>query len=315
MTGSDDGCSAFKVELHQHRAIVRGVLVELEKTELDIFLSVDLIERSFHPMSGKYYKPEIRSGISLPELLSNVGTATHTNNFPLFACNALHTNFVRGNGFIIRDGRLVCKPPGAIGLDGTRFKPLEGSYTAIILHPSTIQITRIQIINGQLIDPVPHQMAISGPLIVKDGENVAGLIPFRPTPMGQTLGDEINFPPNAPEGRSSFTVFGITNKQELMISSVFAGEEMQITAPLSVRLFSSRPEEGLTLVELADLMIELDMRAAILGGGSADTQQYICGQEIWVASARSQTFRPQAKALGPFGHLRGLGAILTIKPK
>ena len=57
---------------------------------------------------------------------------------------------------------------------------------------------------------------------------------------------------------------------------------------------------------MTDLLIALDAKEAIAGGGSGDTQQYVKGRGIWSADPRIQIDR------GQVGGLRGLGAILCI---
>jgi hypothetical protein len=227
---------------------------------------------------------------------------------PILACNALHTNFVRGNGFVIQDGRLVCKPAGTIPLDGDRHKPLDGAYTTLILSASKVQVGKLAIQNGVLLEQAGCHLAISGPHIVNRGWNTAGEVAVRLPGQGQTVGDEINFlPDDQGTGRTSFTSLGINKAGQLMTVSMFAGKPKRVAGQSERIVFQPAAGDGLTLVEMADLMIHLAADEAILGGGSGDTQQYTQGRAAWCALPRPQAGRIQAASA-----LRGLGAILAI---
>jgi hypothetical protein len=269
-----------------------------------LYFSDDLLRRSFHPDGVNYQPPEIKSGDSLPEWLNN-RAAYETR--PALACNALHTNFVRGNGFLILDGRLICKPPETIPLDGDRPLPLDGAYTCLWLAPGPLQVRRLELRQGALLVGQGCKMALSGPQIVHLGQNIAAEIPVRLPAQGPTRGDEVNFLPDGEAWQTSWTAFGITQTGRLLAVSVFAGSPQRAPGqPAQIR-FQLGLGDGLTLHELADLMIHLDAKEAILGGGSGDTQQVAGAEAAWCALPRAQTDRVQIHA-----PLRGLGAILAV---
>ena len=156
--------------------------------------------------------------------------------------------------------------------------------------------------------------AISGPRIVERSLNVAHIIPVREARFGQTVGNEVNYSPT--KTLSSFTVFGISESRELIVASMFAGKDWEDDDDLNCRFFKAKRNEqnvqieGITLQKMADLLMQdFTVTDAIVGGGAADTQQYVEGERIW-AGEPSGTNRG-IEVLG----LRGLGTILTVVPK
>ncbi len=283
--------------------ITRSVTIDPAKTPPHIYISWDLLQRSFHPAGNRYLPSHTNTGDSLPTWLEKRKAGSPAVRF---ATNTLHTNFVRGNGFIVLGFRLIHKPPQAIPLDGDNAQPLDGSYTTLVLSPGHPRIQRLNICQNKLCDISPPEIAISGPQIVCNGHNSSQQIPVRLPAQGPTQGDEINYPR---EVRTSFTAFGITAHQHLLIASAFAGCPQVDPLQAGVTIFQPEPGDGLNLYEMAELMIELGAQDAMIGGGSGDTQQYIAGQGAWCALPRPQPGRPQANA--PYS-IRGLGAILWI---
>jgi hypothetical protein len=284
--------------------ITRSICLDPAQTPLHLHLCEELIQRSFHPNGEQTLPPQINVGESLPVWLAR---QKQLANPVRFACNTLHTNFVRGNGFVIHQGQLVCKPYQAIPLDGEQHQTLDGLYTALVLSPGPPQVRRLRLCQNFLCDDHPPQLAISGPLIADSGRNVSREIPVRLPAQGATQGDEINFLPADPSIRTSFTAFGITQSQQLILVSAFAGRLQNDPSQPGVAVFEHQPGDGMTAFEMADLIIELGAAHAILGGGSGDTQQYIAGQGAWCALPRPQPARQQVCFPTP---LRGLGAIL-----
>jgi hypothetical protein len=282
----------------------RGAEIDLAQAVVRLHYNDDLLRRSFHPGGTNYLPTEIKSGHSLPEWLENRAT---NQARPVLACNALHTNFVRGNGFLILAGRLICKPHGTIPLDGDRPLQLNGVYTCLWLAPGPLQVRRLALRQGALIDEQGCKMALSGPQIVHLGQNIAAEIPVRLPAQGPTQCDEVNFLADGEAWRTSWTAFGVTRTSRLLAVSVFAGSPRRTPGQLAQILFQPGPGDGLTLKEMADLMIHLGAEEAILGGGSGDTQQIAGAGAAWCALSRAQTDRVQVR-----DPLRGLGAILAI---
>lgn len=282
----------------------RSAEIDLRQVQIRLHLDRDLIQRSFHPDGAGYRPPEVTSGLSLPDWLK---TQAKSEAQPLLACNALHTNFVRGNGFVVIDQELICKPPGTIPLDGEAHQPLQGAYTALLLTPQGARLSKLRVHQGRVLDWAGCGLAISGPQIVCQGQNTANQVPVRLPGQGQTLGDEINFPVDNPAARTSFTALGVNSAGRLLAVSVFAGQPSRAARQRGQIVFRPATSDGLTLREMADVMVHLGAQEAILGGGSGDTQQAIRGQPTWCALPRPQAGRVQAT-----GSLRGLGAILAI---
>lgn len=295
-----------KVSLIQRldrRVLCRIVELDLARVELRLVIDWELVRQSF-------LTPPIKSiGRNLPDYLAvqPQGQSSSIGRL-LFASNTLHTNFVRGNGFVIANGDVVCKPVGAVALDGSQFQPLNGDYTVLVLGPGRPAVMQVGLENNRLTSPDIPRLAISGPRLVQDGANVACRIPTRLPSEGQTAGDEVNFLPE--RRRSSFTAFGAQADGTLLAISCFAGEICEDYPQPGYTGFLATAEDGLTLSEVADLMIDWGVVEAIAGGGSGDTQQYVRGQGAWLALTAAHTGRPGLQSQDGLPVVRGLGAIL-----
>ena len=104
--------------------------------------------------------------------------------------------------------------------------------------------------------------------------------------------------------KTSFTAFGVEKDTgNLILISVFAGEPSESRD--NITFFEAEQEQGITLNQMATLMIELGASDAIAGGGSADTQQCINKHSVWMGPPHYQPDRPQVK-------YRGLGAVFAL---
>lgn len=321
-----DGVSVIPISIPAGPALGRCVTIDTRKVAIDLLTFYELINRSFDDKWGGWFPLEKSSGVNLPQLFSdrtesllaekpelkciNDGALTHC----LLACNTLHTNFVRGNGFVsLRDGTLVFKPNAAVALDGSSYAPLNGSYSALVIHDTGPCIANIAIHSNRLVNPMMSSIAISGPRIVEQSRNVAHLVPVREAKLGQTVGNEVNYSPL--DTLASFTAFGINRDHELVVLSMFAGNG-EDDPELTCRIFRAnrdknrRQIEGITLCQMADVLLDkFSVTDAIAGGGAADTQQYVAGDSIWAGEpSGSNRDDRDIEVLG----LRGLGAILTV---
>ena len=300
----------------------RAVTFCVDHFEPAIYPFYELINKSFNPKSGYCPPPEKNLGVNVPQLLDRSkpeakGSVSREDiGRCVFACNTLHTNFVRGNGFVIVNGELVYKPPGAVALDGNEYRPVGFHpdenpdnteyfpYQALSVasHPPKLRTVRVN--RNTVHDQAEIKLAISGPAVVESSKNVVRKIPVRMKAQGQTVGDEINYDPFTL--RTSFTAFGIERgSKRLIVVSMFAGRPGR--SDDDTTFFAARPDEGITLNEMAELMRrELKVSDAIAGGGAGDTQQYIYGRGIWAGQPRHQPDRPQVRGL------RGLGAIFAL---
>jgi len=287
----------------------RILTINLTEVATRIYVFENLVNNNFYAI-GKSSSPRLPNyGVSIPDLIdpkkrNSLKIPDDELSRCLFACNTIHTNFVRGNGFVIVDGKLVHKPVGAIALDGEQYLPLDGSYSCMILSPHPPGMKNLTIKNNILQQENNIALAISGPQIVSNGQNVVDRIPVRTKEKGQTIGNEINYSPF--DDRTSFTAFGITDEATLIAVSMFSGDSLQKG---DLFTFKVEKNKGITLNEMSNLLIELGARDGIAGGGSGDTQQYIKEHGIWVSEPRFQKKRGQVEGL------RGLGAILCILRK
>ncbi len=314
------GLSLRHISMPAGPARGRALIFDIEDFEPRIYPLYELINKSFDPKWGYCPPPEINLGVTVPQLLAR--SKPESRRIPreevsrfVFACNTLHTNFVRGNGFVVTDGELVCKPPGAVALDGHEYFPVGHHplsnpdnarflpYETLILAPGLPEVRTVDVNKNVLLSQENIQLAISGPRLVEASKNVVDRIPIRPKEQGQTVGNEINYDPYTE--RTSFTAFGVeqgTNK--IIAVSMFAGEPSQLDD--DTRFFKVGQGQGITLDEMAELMIALRASDAIAGGGAGDTQQYIYKEGIWAGQPRHQPNRPQVEGL------RGLGAIFAL---
>jgi hypothetical protein len=287
----------------------RSLTINLAEVDIRIYVFEALVNNNFYAI-GKSSSPRLPNyGLSIPNLIDS--KKRNRLDIPddelkrcLFACNTIHTNFVRGNGFVIVDGKLVHKPVGAIALDGEEYVPLDGLYSCMILSPGRPIVKNLIIKKNILQEENTKNLAISGPKIVSKGKNIVERIPVRKKENGQTIGNEINYSPY--DDRTSFTAFGITDDGTLIAVSMFACISVQKGDLVK---FKAEKNKGITLNEMANLLIELGAVEGIAGGGSGDTQQYIKDRGIWVSTPRLQAKRGQVEGF------RRLGAILCILSK
>jgi hypothetical protein len=318
-------------EIESRSAFGRSVVVDPDRCDIRLYPFYDLINSDTSNIAKVGYpeEPPENFGATVKEFLEGSSDESETGGLYeldikrcIYASNCLHTNYVRSNGFIIRDRQLISKPEtlNARGLDSEEFQPLNGIYTILALNGENPGITAVKINDGKPLQVLP-EMAISGPALIKEGRDVSREIAFRPRPgslepfgvgnlhpitlpPGPTEGDEINFPP--PTTMTSFTAIGVKEDQKIIFLSMFEG----------IRDQDRGCNLGITIYEMAELMkSELNTRDAILGGGGADTQQFIRGNyPQFIASpvrARSpqQDYRPDVKGI------RGLGAIVGVLGK
>jgi len=151
------------------------------------------------------------------------------------------------------------------------------------------------------------RLAFSSPIILWDEEFRA--IPYHENPKDAndpnsgrgTIGNEVNWPPSCT--CTSFTAFGCTKDNKIVVASMFQRETGRNC--------------GIHAIEMAYLLKErFRAQRAVIGGGSADTQQFLRGDfsdELLEAGARPKLAMESAapEVIGP----RGLGAIFAVLRK
>lgn len=296
-------------EAEARSAVGRAVIVDPKRCEIRIYPFFDLVNKSLNPDFGCCPQRTVNLGATVQEWIE--GSRTESAKEPegrdykdvrrcVFACNTLHTNFVRGNGFVVSNHRLIYKPEGAVGLCCPRYLPLNGRYTALIGNGQRLTIGSIEISDNHFLTRRDPDWAISGPRLISDGSPCDA--PRNPRQERKyTLLDEVNF---GLETKTSFTAFGIDGRGRLIVVSMFE----------AFRGLGSGRDLGINFAEIAELLLcrELSVKDAILGGGAADTQQFVRGDcsEFMVAPGRARKPEEgaQLEVLGP----RGLGAILGV---
>jgi hypothetical protein len=303
--------------------------IELERHEFRLFLFRDLINGSFHPDYGCFTQTSVNLGASVRDfILGNRYECEGLQSYPawrppyldvhrrcLVASNTLQTNFIRSNGFVIENGRVVAKPRYAPGRDDPGYVELgvAGEYTCLLVsglganaRARVIHVS-VQDAGGEVTDPpLPAgSRGIASPLLVREGRFVdleRHAAPFRDG-SGRLRGDWIPWDPE--ETTTSFTAFGVDESGTvLLMASVFEGEWGVDTAE----------NKGIRAEVMAELLVEHGAHDAILGGGGADTQQFVHGRHPRFRNGPVRAKSPSASR-GEVEGIRGLGAIAGIVPR
>ena len=348
----EDGFTFVRIryESEEGKAIGRAAFIDPEKLTLRVYSFFEVINKSFEPGSGVYIDRKINSGPSLPEFiygeardpvavmlptLRHFRTSSNIHNQPgkedanselrigafrilpgesrntmqderalcLFASNTIQTNFVGPNGFVVSGGRLVCKPWGALALGQTDYRPLKGLFTAFVFDKGVRQrVVKLDVRDNDFASgtSVPA-LAITGPRL-DPNDPVGGIVQNKD--YGPDTPDVGNWDPETT--RTSFSAFGTRTDGRIICLSMF--EELWGLGQAENR--------GITAGEMAQLLFdELKATEGILGGGAADTQQYIRHDlpKIMVGPKRKR--KPEEGSQVQVEGMRGLGAILAaFKP-
>ncbi|MDZ7377568.1 MAG: hypothetical protein ONB13_13230, partial [candidate division KSB1 bacterium] len=133
------GVSCHMIELWRDdtlHAQGRAVFIDVQKVQLKIECFFDLIEHNFLGVGQLRSQQLPNFGMSLFDYIDPIKRQARQLDGEelehiLVACNTVHTNFVRGNGFVINEGKLIHKPEGAIGIDGKEYIPLSGRFDCL----------------------------------------------------------------------------------------------------------------------------------------------------------------------------------------
>ena len=303
--------------------------IRLDRHEFRLFLFRDLITGSFHPDHGCFTQPAINLGASVRDfILGNRYECEGLPSYPdwrppyrdlyrrcLVASNTLQTNFVRSNGFVINDGNVIAKPLYAPGRDDPRYVELgvAGEYTCLLVRGSgadaRAEVKTVYVLDpeGKATDPpLPAEACgIASPRLVREGEPVPLQVhppPFRDR-SGCLHGDWVPWDPD--ETATSFTAFGVAESgRVLLVTSLFEGEWGVHTAQ----------NRGVRARVMAELLIRHGAHDAILGGGGADTQQFVHGRSPRFRAGPVRAKSPSASR-GEVEGVRGLGAIAGVLPR
>lgn len=316
------------VDLEGPRPIAGSVCtVDLAKHAFFVFTFKDLISKSLHPSfdTGCYTQESVNLGASIQDFIQGnryecEGLRAYPQWVPpyreqyrkcIIASNTLQTNFIRSNGFVIVRGKVVAKPLHAPGRDdlGYTRRGIAGRYSCLLVTDTTARIVTTQVNDprGSTTDPElpPGSFGIASPRLVSGG-SVCSIEradpPFRDE-QGRLNGDWVDWPPESTA--TSFTAFGVDQSgKQLLMASVFEGE-WGVDHPQG---------KGITPRAMGQLLLRYGAHDAILGGGAADTQQFIHGR---LPRFRNAPVRPKSAlaSRGEVEGVRGLGAIAGVIPR
>lgn len=325
--------------------------IDLTKNEFRVFPFYDLINKSLVPGIGCFTEITVNLGASVKDFILGrrhecTGHPTYRSWEPpykdyykrcVIASNTLQTNFIRSNGFVVWNGNVVAKPLYAPGRDDKDYFSLgvAGNYTCLLVTDTVAEILPVTVedAEGKKTKPQlpPASYGIASPCLVRNGNPVRLERidpPFRDFAW-HLIGDCVDWPLLPANVRptdsgptiTSFTAFGVDVNGKLVMASIFEGE-WGIHAPA---------DKGILASVMAELMCsKYQVRSAILGGGAADTQQYVKSRkwptswsslEIHIAlkegcqpEFRNAPIRPKPPAhdRGEVLGIRGLGAIAGI---
>jgi hypothetical protein len=349
------GISAYRVRFETHyvadtkecqctvrKAHGRVVVIDPSAFDLRLYPFYELIHRSWRPGTRNFVRedPSINLGTSirqfvydeggpeLKDLSGSQGKRVRDEVFRcIFACNTLQAGFVRGNGFIIapaspglsQASELIRKPSDAPGRYEPAFWPLgpppagltdskfDGKYETMVIAPIP-EVRELEVRNDFDPKAANIRLAFSSPAIIRRGYFCFDEIEVHdnppdandPTTGRGTIGNEVNWYPSWTG--SSFTAFGCKDHQ-LVVASMFQQQPGRNC--------------GILVGEMAYLLKEhFGVSDAVIGGGSADTQQFLRGDahtELLVAGARPKV-ADEKSAPEVIGD-RGLGAIFAVLKK
>ena len=321
------------------RAFGRAVVIDPKVLQIQIYPFFELIHRSFVAGTPNFVRVGPNLGTTVAEFIyggggpeirdlkrldpSRAKAAQEELSRVILACNTLQAGFVRSNGFVVcpkpgsKKPEFIPKPQDALGLDDQKFVPLgaikdtrkrtgltfDGRYDILEIAPE-VRVRRFQVAGHKPVDRLP-ELAICSPVILESCRiKVPEDIPFCPKNTDQTIGNEVNWDPAST--CTSFTAFGVTETRQVVAVSMF--ESLRGERPASDR--------GITATEMAWLLANpvLGCTDGVIGGGSADVQQYLDVASDTLPAlleAPPRFKRPGEESVEVVG-ARGLGAILAV---
>lgn len=281
--------------------------IDLRHYAFRVFCFQDLIDKPMFPES-----------MAGPNLGCSIQAFVDAHPNCLIASNTLQTNFISSKGFVVDDGRLISKPLLACGRGDPEYVTygIAGDYTCLVVEGSTARVVAVSVddATGTKTNPAfaPGGFGIASPRLVEptaSGPRVVEIEcrnePFRDGPSRRLNGDCVDWGPKSTA--TSFTAFGVAANERgedtiLVMASIFAGE-------WGVDVDDNA---GVLPEVMGQVMIrDGKAHAAILGGGSADTQQFVRWRDpkIRIAPVRKKS---AAMSRGEVIGVRGLGAIAAV---
>jgi len=308
--------------------------IDLRHYEFRLFCFRDLINKSLHPDSpdGCYTQENVNLGCSVPDFIKGdrfecEGLRAYSCWCPpyrrfyrrcLIASNTLQTNFISSKGFVIDKGKVVAKPLHAWGRTDPEYSTLgvAGDYTCLLVEGTTARVTPIRVEDptGSRTNPsLPEGCyGVASPMLVEQSPKGPRIVniqqskePFRDGRTRRLKGDCVDWDPKSTA--SSFTAFGVAANAEgedtiLIMVSIFAGE-------WGIHIDTN---SGVLPKVMGQVLIRYGgAHDGILGGGAADTQQFVHWRFPRFRIGPVRTKSP-AMSRGEVNGIRGLGAIAAV---
>jgi len=264
-----DGVRIQDVEISQENRWAKGraLVFNPKKPEVSLYHNPEALDWDL--MTSDINAPE-PGGKSLQKIVEIERAALAKKGQTLIAAsNSLQSNFKGAPQFLIVEGELIRKHDGVRSIAESVYHPLSGMYAVLVLDKNRPSIRRVSVANNTLLD-IDIENAIAGPELVVDGQDVSDRIRLStdergPNPTGCT-NDLLDWDPR--QVRASFSAIGIKEDGSIVMLSI-AGDP---------GLYPNITE--ITISDLAEAMLGLDVKDAILLGGSGDVQQWVKDMDL-----------------------------------
>lgn len=229
----------------------QAVIINPYKCRISLFVDRSMLAYDFSryavinpPPSNQEFKPA--GGKILREIIAK-------NNRIFFACNGQTDNMWATNSVVIAEGELFRREMP--GLRSGRFIPLEGDYSFFVFDPQITGIREINFTNSQPLDTINFRNAISGPVLIRNGQRQNQRITLA---VPNTKQNEVLWDPE--NNRAAITAVGANVRGDLIFISLAGNPELSNECLID---------------DIVNLFLRLNARDALLLGVSADVQQYI----------------------------------------
>ncbi|PIU41031.1 MAG: hypothetical protein COS99_07665 [Candidatus Omnitrophica bacterium CG07_land_8_20_14_0_80_42_15] len=294
------GAQVIPLAFATEDSAARGLAVIAEREAVDVMLLLNpnvvgynfnthAVARKFAAAHGKEYMA--LPGISVPEARQTdaVLSPEERENAILIA-PATQAGFWMPTTIVIENGQLIKKT--APGIHQTELIEPDGEFYFFVFDAGKVGMQVVHIDNGVPREDISDiQLAIAGPPLIQDGNDVSDRIEFAGENQPIISGRQVNWRRGL---RVPFTAFGCDEAGNLIYFGLAGNSD-------------ERPE--VTAEEMARVGLRLGAKNLILSGGGPDVQVDIIGHELVAPAAAYPTSETGAE----FAY-RPLGTILCFVP-